>query len=120
MAEDYSLLPQASHTVEIKSDKTGFIGKIEAEAVGVSAMILGAGRETKEDELDLSAGIILKKKVGDFVNEGDTLAVMHFNREEKFEDAKKRFKNAYIISEEKAEPKKLIYGVVTKDGIEKF
>ena len=103
VAEDYSLLPQASHTVEIKSDKTGFIGKIEAEAVGVSAMILGAGRETKEDELDLSAGIILKKKVGDFVNEGDTLAVMHFNREEKFEDAKKRFKNAYIISEEKAE-----------------
>lgn len=120
VAEDYSLLPQASHTVEIKSDKTGFIDKIEAEAVGVSAMILGAGRETKEDELDLSAGIILKKKVGDFVNEGDTLAVMHFNREEKFEDAKRRFKNAYIISEEKAEPKKLIYGVVTKDGIEKF
>ena len=45
---------------------------------------------------------------------------MHFNREHKFEDAKIRFKNAYIISEEKAEPKKLIYGVVTKDGISKF
>ena len=74
----------------------------------------------KEDELDLSAGIILKKKVGDFVNEGDTLAVMYFNREEKFEDAKRRFMNAYIITEEKSEPKKLIYGVVTKDGIEKF
>lgn len=120
VADDYSLLPEASHIVEIKSDKTGFIDKIEAEAVGVSAMVLGAGRETKEDELDLSAGIILKKKVGDFVNEGDTLAVMHFNRENKFEDAKRRFKNAYIISEEKAKPKKLIYGVVTKDGISKF
>ena len=120
VADDYSLLPKASHVIEIKSDKTGFIDKIEAEAVGVSAMVLGAGRETKEDELDLSAGIILKKKVGDFVNEGDTLAVMHFNREHKFEDAKRRFKNAYIISEEKAEPKKLIYGVVTKDGISKF
>lgn len=120
IAEDYSLFPQASHIVEIKSEKTGYIDKIEAEAIGVSAMVLGAGRETKEDELDLSAGIILKKKVGDFVNEGDTLAVMHFNREEKFEDAKRRFMNAYIITEEKAEPKKLIYGVVTKDGIEKF
>ena len=120
VAEDYSLLPKASHIVEIKSDKTGFIDKIEAEAVGVSAMILGAGRETKEDELDLSAGIILKKKVGDFVNEGETLALMHFNRENKFEDAKERLKNAYIISEEKSEPKKLIYGVVTKDGISKF
>lgn len=120
VADDYSLLPEANHIVEIKSDKTGFIDKIEAEAVGVSAMVLGAGRETKEDKLDLSAGIILKKKVGDFVNEGDTLAVMHFNRENKFEDAKRRFKNAYIISEEKAESKKLIYGVVTKDGISKF
>ena len=112
--------PKASHIVEIKSEKTGYIDKIEAEAIGVSAMVLGAGRETKEDELDLSAGIILKKKVGDFVNEGDTLAVMYFNREEKFEDAKRRFMNAYIITEEKSEPKKLIYGVVTKDGIEKF
>lgn len=120
VAEDYSLLPQASHIVEIKSDKTGFIDKIEAEAVGVSAMVLGAGRETKEDELDLSAGIILKKKVGDFVNEGDTLALMHFNRENKFEDAKRRLKNAYIITEDKAQPKKLVYGVVTKDGISKF
>ena len=91
VADDYSLLPQANHIVEIKSDKTGFIDKIEAEAVGVSAMILGAGRETKEDELDLSAGIVLKKKVGDFVNEGDVLAEMHFNRDEKLEDAKSRF-----------------------------
>lgn len=120
VAEDYSLLPKANHIVEIKSEKTGFIDKIEAESVGISAMILGAGRETKEDELDLSAGIILKKKVGDFVNEGETLAVMHFNRENKFESAKERLMNAYEISEEKFEPKKLIYGVVTKDGISKF
>ena len=120
VVDDYSLLPQAKHIVEIKSEKTGFIDKIEAESIGVSAMVLGAGRETKEDELDLSAGIILKKKVGDFVNEGDTLAVMHFNREDKFEDAKIRFKNAYIIKEEKANSKKLIYGVVTKDGVSKF
>ena len=120
VAEDYSLLPKASHIVEIKSDKTGYIEKIEAETVGVSAMILGAGRETKEDKLDLSAGIILKKKVGDFVNEGDTLAEMHFTRENKLEEATRRFKNAYIISEEKPELKKLIYGVVTKDGISKF
>ena len=120
VANDYTLLPKAKHIVEVKSDKTGFIDKIDAEAVGVSAMILGAGRETKEDKLDLSAGIILKRKVGDFVNEGDTLATMHFNREHKFEDAKIRFKNAYTISAEKVQPKKLIYGVVTKDGISKF
>lgn len=50
VADDYSLLPEANHIVEIKSDKTGFIDKIEAEAVGVSAMVLGAGRETKEED----------------------------------------------------------------------
>ena len=120
VADDYSLLPQADHIVEIKSEKTGYINKIEAEAVGVSAMVLGAGRETKDDVLDLSAGLLIKKKVGDYVKEGDTLAIMHFNKEDKFEDAKRRFINAYKISENKTEPKKLIYGVVTKDGITKF
>ena len=120
VADDYSLLPQADHIVEIKSEKTGYINKIEAEAVGVSAMVLGAGRETKDDVLDLSAGLLIKKKVGDYVKEGDTLAIMHFNKEDKFEDSKRRFINAYKISENKTEPKKLIYGVVTKDGITKF
>ncbi|SCH11006.1 pyrimidine-nucleoside phosphorylase [Romboutsia sp. 1001713B170207_170306_H8] len=120
VVDNYSLFPQASIKVEIKSPTNGYISKIEAEEVGVSAMILGAGRETKEDILDLSAGIILKKKVGDYVNEGDILATMYLNKEEKLESAKERFINAYTIVDEKVEPKKLVYGVVTKDGIKKF
>ena len=113
-------MPQASKIVPIKSNKSGYISKIEAEEVGIAAMILGAGRETKEDVLDLSAGIVLEKKVGDYVNEGDILAYMHLNKEEKFEQAKERFINAYSIVEEKVEPKKLIYGVVTKNEVKKF
>lgn len=120
IVDDYSLLPKASKIVEIKASKSGFISKIEAEEVGVSAMILGAGRETKEDELDLSAGIVLNKKVGDYVEKGDTLAFMHFNKEEKLEQAKQRLIDAYEIVKEKVEPKKLVYGVVTKDEIKKF
>ncbi len=120
IVDDYSLLPKASKIVEIKANKSGFISKIEAEEVGVSAMILGAGRETKEDELDLSAGIVLKKKVGDYVDKGDTLAFMHFNKEEKLQQAKTRLIDAYEIVEEKVEPKRLVYGVVTKDEIKKF
>ena len=58
VVDDYTLLPQASKIVPIKSNKSGYISKIEAEEVGIAAMILGAGRETKEDVLDLSAGII--------------------------------------------------------------
>jgi pyrimidine-nucleoside phosphorylase len=120
IVDDYSLLPKASKIVEIKASKSGFISKIEAEEVGVSAMILGAGRETKEDELDLSAGIVLNKKVGDYVEKGDTLAFMHFNKEEKLDQAKQRLIDAYEIVKEKVEPKKLVYGVVTKDEIKKF
>ncbi|MGL6104912.1 pyrimidine-nucleoside phosphorylase [Romboutsia sp.] len=120
VVDDYSLLPTATKTVSIKAPKTGYISKIEAEEVGISAMILGAGRETKEDVLDLSAGIILEKKVGDYVNKGDVLAYMHLNKEEKLESAKERFIAAYTISDEKVEPKKLIYGVVTKNEIKKI
>lgn len=120
VVDDYSLLPKAKKIVEMKAQKSGYISKIEAEEIGVSAMILGAGRETKEDILDLSAGIVLTKKVGDFVNEGDILAYMHLNREDKLESAKERFMKAYEIVDEKVEPKKLIYGVVTKDEMKKF
>ena len=120
VVDDYTLLPQASKIIPIKANKSGYISQIEAEEVGISAMILGAGRETKDDILDLSAGIVLEKKVGDYVNEGDILAYMHLNKEEKFEQAKERFINAYSIAEEKIEPKKLIYGVVTKDEVKKF
>lgn len=120
VVDDYSLLPTASKIIEIKAPKSGFISKIEAEEVGVSAMILGAGRETKEDELDLSAGIVLEKKVGEYVAEGDILAYMHLNKEEKLQQAKKRFIGAYKIVEEKVAPKKLVYGVVTKDEVKKF
>ena len=118
--DDYSLLPQANNIVEVKSPKSGYISKIEAEEVGVSAMILGAGRETKDDTLDIAAGIVLDNKVGDYVNEGDILAYIHYNKEDKLESARERFIDAYSIVDEKVEPKKLVYGVVTKDGIKKF
>ncbi len=120
IVDDYSLLPQANNIVEVKSPKSGYISKIEAEEVGMSAMILGAGRETKEDTLDMAAGIVLEKKVGDYVNEGDILAYIHYNKEDKLESARERFINSYEIVEEKVNPRKLIYGVVTKDEIKKF
>lgn len=120
VVDDYSLLPQANNIVEVKSPKNGYISKIEAEEVGMSAMILGAGRETKEDTLDMAVGIVLEKKVGEYVNKGDILAYIHYNKEGKFESARERFINSYEIVEEKVEPRKLIYGVVTKDEIKKF
>ena len=120
VVDDYTLFPKASIVVPVKSPRSGYISKIEAEEVGVSAMILGAGRETKEDVLDLAAGIVLEKKIGEYVNEGEVLATMYLNKEDKLESAIERFVNAYTIVDKKVEPKKLVYGVVTKDGIKKF
>ncbi|WP_042271916.1 pyrimidine-nucleoside phosphorylase [[Clostridium] dakarense] len=120
IVDDYSLLPTAKNIVPVKALKSGYISKIEAEEVGMAAMILGAGRETKEDILDMAAGIVLEKKVGEYVNEGDILAYIHYDREDKFEASKERFMGAYSIVEEEVVPKKLIYGVVTKNEMKKF
>lgn len=117
---DYSLFKKPKYKHPVKSTKSGYISKIKAEEVGLSAMILGAGRETKDDILDLSAGIILEKKVGDYVNEGEVLAYLYYDDEQKFLLAKDRFINSYSIVNKKIEKNKLIYGIVTKDEIKKF
>ncbi|MCC0763093.1 MULTISPECIES: pyrimidine-nucleoside phosphorylase [unclassified Clostridioides] len=120
IVDDYSLFKESKYKYPIKSDKSGYISKIKAEDIGISAMILGAGRETKDDILDLSAGIILEKKVGDYVKKGEVLAHMHYDDEKKLTLAKDRFVNSYSIVDEEIEKNKLVYGIVTKDEIKKF
>ncbi|HOE56841.1 MAG TPA: pyrimidine-nucleoside phosphorylase [Bacillota bacterium] len=72
-------LPRAKYHIEVKSEYEGFITSINAENIGISAMLLGAGRKTKEDKIDFSAGISLKKKVGDRTAIGETLCILHTN-----------------------------------------
>lgn len=120
VVDDYSLFKKSKYKHPIKSNKAGYISKIKAEEVGLSAMILGAGRETKADILDLSAGIVLEKKVGDYVNEGEVLAYLYYDDEQKFLLAKDRFVNSYSIVDKKIEKNKLIYGIVTEYGIKNF
>ncbi|NMS88963.1 pyrimidine-nucleoside phosphorylase [Clostridioides difficile] len=120
VVDDYSLFKKPKYKHPIKSTKSGYINKIKAEEVGLSAMILGAGRETKDGILDLSAGIILEKKVGDYVNKGEVLAYLYYDDEQKLLLAKDRFINSYSIVDKKMEKNKLIYGIVTQDGIKKF
>ena len=114
------LLPKAANVVEVKSDCEGYIKSINAEEIGKCALALGAGRETKESKIDLSAGIILNKKVDDKVNKGDVLAYLHFNDYNKAKDVDIRLKNAIKIGEKNEESKKLIYGIVDVNGIRRF
>lgn len=73
------LLPKAKYHIEVKSAENGYITAIEAEDIGIAAMLLGAGRKTKEDTIDFAAGITIVKKVGEKVAVGDTLCVLHTN-----------------------------------------
>jgi pyrimidine-nucleoside phosphorylase len=105
---DTGLLPKASIVREIVSDRSGYVAKIDCSEIGICSLILGGGRETKESEIDLSVGLILKKKVGDHVREGEPLAVIHANDEKKLEEAQKRFLAAYHFSDTAPEARALI------------
>jgi pyrimidine-nucleoside phosphorylase/thymidine phosphorylase len=111
ITENPDLLPQARKHIEVKASESGFINSIDAESIGVSAMLLGAGRKTKEDKIDPSAGITILRKVGDEVKIGDTLCVLHTNLPE-WDDAEKLSKGAFSIKNEKPAPIKYVHEVI--------
>ncbi|MBP3323310.1 MAG: pyrimidine-nucleoside phosphorylase [Clostridia bacterium] len=96
--ENTEKFPKTKYSVEIKAEKDGYITEMNAETIGIAACEAGAGRETKEDVIDTSAGIILYKKTPSFVNIGDTIAVIYGNDENKLNKAAESFKNAIKIS----------------------
>jgi pyrimidine-nucleoside phosphorylase len=101
-------LPQAAHTFELTADEDGYVSEIIADEIGTAAMILGAGRATKESEIDLAVGLMLNKKVGDQVSKGDSLVTIYSNTEN-VEDVKNRIRSAYTISKNAVDAPPLIY-----------
>ncbi|WP_025641173.1 pyrimidine-nucleoside phosphorylase [Schnuerera ultunensis] len=116
--ENPELLPKAKYIIEVKSEKEGYIKSLNAEEIGKCALKLGAGRETMDSTIDLSAGIILNKKVDDKVMVGETLAQIHTNDISKGKDVEEDLKGLFEIGEKNKKSKKLIYGLVTKDRVE--
>lgn len=106
------ILPQATITFDVKAQKDGIISHIDANEIGVAAMLLGAGRATKEDELDMSAGFMMHKKIGDRVQKGDTLVTLYSNQEDMTQSEKLILDHIEIAEE--AEPVKLIHEIITK------
>lgn len=113
-------LPAAQGTCPVIGTESGYVQAIDAQLVGLSALSLGAGRATKESTIDLAVGIVLHKKVGDFVNPGESLATIHYNDSVKRDEAIEKLLNSFKISAEKPKGRPLIFGVVTKDGIKKL
>ncbi|WP_100372583.1 pyrimidine-nucleoside phosphorylase [Bacillus sp. FJAT-45037] len=101
-------LPKAKHLIDVKATKSGTVSAIVADKIGTAAMLLGAGRATKESEIDLAVGLILNKKIGDHVDAGDSIVTLHSNRED-VQDVIDMVTNAYSITDENVEKPTLIY-----------
>ena len=109
---DYSLFPQAEHTLELRADHSGYVEKINARQIGIASQHLGAGRASKEDKIDLSAGIVLNKKVGDRVEEGDLLLTLMGNDLTKLENGRRLSERAFQFSDEPVKRPELIKEII--------
>lgn len=92
-------LPQAKYQIELESTKDGYVSEIVADAIGTAAMLLGAGRATKESKIDLAVGLVLRKKIGEKVNKGESLVTVFSNSKEVEAVKKKLYENIKITSE---------------------
>ncbi|MBM6619953.1 pyrimidine-nucleoside phosphorylase [Bacillus suaedaesalsae] len=105
-------LPQASYIIEVPAQADGHVSEIIADEIGTAAMILGAGRATKESTIDLAVGLVLNKKVGDSVSKGESLVTIHSNSEN-VEEIKNRIYESISISDTKVDAPTLIYTTIT-------
>lgn len=110
--EDYSLFPQHSLARELKAEKDGYVSEIKAAVIGLASQQTGAGRATKEDSIDLSAGIYVCKKVGDKVEQGETLAILYGNDEKKLDGAVETAAVAFRIGEKAVKAPELIKEII--------
>jgi pyrimidine-nucleoside phosphorylase len=106
------LLPRADIVKTVPAPVSGYVSHIACDEVGICSLILGGGRETKESRVDLSVGLVLNKKVGDYVEAGEPLALIHANREERAAEAERRFLAAVAIGGTAPEKRSLIKTVM--------
>ena len=107
-----NVLPIAKSTFEVKSKNGGFVKKIDTEEIGVASILLGAGRIKKDDEIDHSVGLKILKKIGDRVEEGETIAILYYSDRSNLEEAVRKVLDAYEIGDEEVEKLPMIYEVI--------
>jgi pyrimidine-nucleoside phosphorylase len=115
--DDPKKLPQAQHRMTVSSPRNGYLASLQCEQVGTACVILGGGRERKEDSVDPAVGIVLHKKVGDAVSAGEALATIHYNAEARAVRARQLLQESYHIADSPPREKRpLIHGVIGKPG----
>jgi pyrimidine-nucleoside phosphorylase len=103
------LFEKAKFSREVKAERGGYITRVDTEGYGIASLMLGAGRNTKEESIDYSAGITLLKKTGDKVDKDEVIAVMYTNDQGRFEGAVNRFNQATTIDDYKPEERPLVF-----------
>ena len=107
------LLPRAGLQEEVLSPTEGYVSRILCDEIGICSLILGGGRETKESVIDLSVGLKLCRKLGDYVKKGEPLAVLHGNDPKRMQEARKRFLEAYSFSSDPVNRPSLVRGIIS-------
>jgi pyrimidine-nucleoside phosphorylase len=111
--DDLALLPQATLVEDIPSPHSGYVAGLDAMEVGLTAGLLGGGRVHKGDPIDHAVGVVLAKKIGDYVNKGEALLTIHANDEQRLADAKRRLLDAYSWSDDPVERPPLTHEIIT-------
>ncbi len=110
-------LPQARHRRQILSRSDGFVESIQCEQVGVASLVLGGGRERKEDAIDPAVGLVLHKKVGDAVRAGEPICTLHYNADARLNDACSLLEQAYRVAAQPSTVKRpLVRRVISRQG----
>ena len=110
--DDAKRLPQAQHTVQVPSTKTGYLTSMQCEQIGTACVILGGGRERKEDAVDPAVGIVLHKKVGDRVAAGEAIATIYYNGEARAERARQLIEASCVVADAPPAKRPLIHRVI--------
>lgn len=111
-ARDPSLFGESTYTLDIVAEKDAFVAGCQAEQIGLAAMILGAGRQTKEDVIEPKAGIRLFKKPGDAIHAGDVIATLYTEKQEALADAEAHVKGAVTLSDQPVAKQPLVYEIL--------
>jgi pyrimidine-nucleoside phosphorylase len=112
VVDDPGRLPRAKHVAKVKSPRSGFVGSIRCEEIGVASMLLGGGREKKEDAVDPAVGLVIEKKVGEAVETGATLCSIHYNSDARLTDVMELLSNSFAISDAAPPPAPLVRKVI--------
>ena len=120
LLKDPDRYPEADHRFSFDAPQEGYINSLKAYQVGMASLELGAGRKSKESAVDPQAGILLKKKIGDFVKKGETIAVGFTNNNRAIEIARKHLADGCTVGKNKPDPLELITHKVNKSGISKY